>query len=113
MDLHRSGTFPSGALPIGGSCSRPAKSSLLPGADLRSCRRSCAPKQRMGVWSWFCYFDRLERDESFHYAPYTEGSSRLLVVAPDWARTAARTDDSDARRNRAFHSYLRYDSGGL
>ncbi len=113
MDLHRSGTFPSGATPIGGSCSRPANSSLLPGADLRSCRLSCAPKQRMGIWSWFCYRDRLERDESFHHAPHTGGRRRLLVVAPHRAPRATRTDDGDARWNRAFHSYLRYNSGGL
>jgi hypothetical protein len=113
VDLHRSGTFPSGATPIGGSCSRPANSSLLPGVDLRCCRCSCTPKQRMGIWSWFCYCDCLERDGSFHHAPHTDRRGSFLAVAPQWARRAARADDGNARRNRAFHSYFRYDSADL
>ena len=113
VDLHRSGAFSSGVTPIGGSCCRPANSSFLPGADLRCRRGSCAPKQRMGIWSWFCYCDRLERDGSFHHAPHTGRRGRLLVVALHGPRRAARTDGGDARRNWAFHSYPGYDFGGL
>lgn len=62
----------------------------------------------MGIWSWIRYRDRLERDEFFRPAPHLGRCVRLLVLVAHWARAAARADDGDAGRSRAFHSHLRY-----